>query len=247
MSCRGIFLAACVCVAQVRGDSATPTVSSNVGDRDQAGLELAEKVQSMAPHENSTASGVLKIRNREGKISEVPVSCQVIASGQSWQIIYEAKGTAASEKLTILHAPNRPNEYLYAKPANATPRKLTGKGAAIPLAGSDFWLSDLGLEFLHWPKQRLLKTEMRSSRWCNVLESINPTPASGDYARVQSWLDKESGAPIMAEGFNAANQKLKEFAIKSVWKESGQPKEIEMRSVQMKSRTWLQFDSNNTK
>ena len=51
----------------------------------------------------------------------------------------------------------------------------------------------------------------------------------------------------MAEGFNAANQKLKEFAIKSVWKESGQPKEIEMRSVQMKSRTWLQFDSNNTK
>jgi len=246
MNSRGIFFAACLSIAQARSDTATPTVSSNVGDRDQAGRELAQKVRSMAPQENSKASGVLKLRDRDGKISEVPVSCQVLAGGQTWQISYEAKGTR-SEKLTILHAADQPNEYLYAKPANATARKLSSKEAAIPFAGSDFWLSDLGLEFLHWPKQRLVKTEMRSSRWCNVLESINPAPASGDYARVLSWLDKETGAPIMAEAYNAANQRVKEFAIKSVWKESGQPKEIEMRSVETKRRTWLQFDFNDSK
>jgi len=44
MNCRGILFAACLSVAQVRADSATPTVSSNVGDRDQAGLELAQRV-----------------------------------------------------------------------------------------------------------------------------------------------------------------------------------------------------------
>jgi len=148
----------------------------------------------------------------------VPVSCQVLAGAQRWQIVYEAKGNATSEKLSISHAPDPPNEYLYAKPANATVRKLAGKEAAIPFAGSDFWLSDLGLEFLHWPKQRLVKTDMRSSRWCNVLESINPTPGSGNYLASLSWLDKESGAPIMAEGYNAANQRVKEFAIKSVWR-----------------------------
>src|SRR6266516_3838113 len=219
MSCRGLLFAACLCVAEVRADTATSTVSSNVGDRDQAGLDLAQKVRSMAPHENSNATGVLKIRDRDGKTVEVPVSCQVLAGGKTWQIIYEAKG-ARSEKLTILHAADRANDYLYAKPANATARKLTGKEAAIPFVGSDFWLSDLGLEFLHWPKQRLVKTEMRSSRWCNVLESINPAPASGDYARVLSWLDKESGGPIIAEGFNAANQRVKEFAIKGVSKKS---------------------------
>src|SRR5882762_3633062 len=212
MNCRGILFAACLSVAQVRADSATPTVSSNVGDRDQAGLELAQRVRSMAPHENSRATGVLKIRDRDGKIVEVPVSCQVLAGAQRWQIVYEAKGNATSEKLSISHAPDPPNEYLYAKPANATVRKLAGKEAAIPFAGSDFWLSDLGLEFLHWPKQRLVKTDMRSSRWCNVLESINPTPGSGNYARVLSWLDKESGVQIMAEGYNAANQRVKEFA-----------------------------------
>src|SRR5438874_4476030 len=245
MNSRGIFFAACLSIAQARSDTATPTVSSNVGDRDQAGRELAQKVRSMAPQENSKASGVLKLRDRDGKISEVPVSCQVLAGGQTWQISYEAKGTR-SEKLTILHAADQPNEYLYAKPANATARKLSSKEAAIPFAGSNFWLSDLGLEFLHWPKQRLLKTEMRSSRWCNVLESINPSPGSGDYARVVCWLDKESGGPIMAEGYNGANQRVKEFAIKGVSKRSGQATELEIRSTRDKSRTWLQFDPNKT-
>src|SRR5947207_4666227 len=134
MNSRGILFAACLWVAQVRADTATPTVSSNVGDRDQAGLELAQKVRSMAPQENSKASGVLKIRDRDGKITEVPVSCHVVAGGQTWQIIYEAKGGTTSEKLTILHTADRPNEYLYAKPANATARKLSGKEAAIPFA-----------------------------------------------------------------------------------------------------------------
>src|SRR6266480_7678697 len=99
MSCRGLLFAACLCVAEGRADTATPTVSSNVGDRDQAGQELAQKVRSMAPRENSKASGVLKIRDRDGKIVEVPVSCQVVAGGETWQIIYEAKGNATSEKL----------------------------------------------------------------------------------------------------------------------------------------------------
>src|SRR5438045_3827899 len=126
MSCRGLFFAACLCIAQVRGDTATPTVSSNVGDREQAGLELAKKVRSMAPQENSKATGVLKIRERDGKITEVPVSCQVLAGGQTWQIIYEAKGSTVSEKLTIVHGADGRNEYLYAKPPNATARKLTG-------------------------------------------------------------------------------------------------------------------------
>src|SRR5436309_3916799 len=123
MRYRGLFFAACVCAAQLHADTATPTVSSNVGDRDQAGLELAQKVRSMAPQENSKASGVLKIRDRDGKIIEVPVSCQVVAGGQTWQIIYEATGVR-SEKLTIVHSANRPNEYIYAKPGNATARKL---------------------------------------------------------------------------------------------------------------------------
>src|SRR5437764_15107359 len=108
MNSRGIFFAACLSSAQARSDTATPTVSSNVGDRDQAGRELAQKARSMAPQENSKASGVLKVRDRDGKIIKVPVSCQVLAGGQTWQISSEDNGTR-SEKLTILNAVDPPN------------------------------------------------------------------------------------------------------------------------------------------
>jgi hypothetical protein len=57
-----------------------------------------------------------------------------------------------------------------------------------PFTGSDFWIADLGLDFLHWPKQRLLRKEMRHSKSCEVLESVNPQSVPGGYARVVSWI-----------------------------------------------------------
>ena len=48
----------------------------------------------------------------------------------------------------------------------------------IPFAGSDFWIADLGLEFFHWPEQKVLKKEFRRNCSCVVLESTNPNPAA---------------------------------------------------------------------
>jgi len=58
----------------------------------------------------------------------------------------------------------------------------------IPFADSEFWVADLGLEFLHWPRQRLLKKEMRHSKSCEVLESVNPQPVPGGYRARVSWI-----------------------------------------------------------
>ena len=53
-----------------------------------------------------------------------------------------------------------------------------------PFAGSDFWLCDLGLEFFHWPQQKVLKKEFHRQCACTVLESTNPNPsADGLFAR----------------------------------------------------------------
>ncbi len=108
-------LAACFCLLNLCGQSATPTVNSNIADRERAGLEVARKARAlMTPQENSNVTGVLTIRDREGKETTVPASSQVLAGGKNWQITYEAKLGASSEKLTIRHAPDRPNEYLCA-------------------------------------------------------------------------------------------------------------------------------------
>jgi hypothetical protein len=241
------MLAVCLCAVQIRGDTQTPTVSSNSTDPDQGGVELAQRVLAMVPRENSRIQGVLKIRDAQGRTVEIPVTSEVHTSGKSWQVSYVATpASGLEEKLIILHAPDGPNQYLYSKGPNASQQSLSGTQANIPFAGSDFWLSDLGLEFLHWPKQRIVKTEMRHSRWCNVLDSINPTPNTG-YARVRSWLDKETGGPIVAEGYDKSNRLVKDFFIKHFSKVEGewQLKEMEIRSPIQRTRTRLEFDLEN--
>ena len=40
-----------------------------------------------------------------------------------------------------------------------------------PFAGSDFWVADLGLEFFHWPEQKVLPntTNLKRSRAYTVV------------------------------------------------------------------------------
>jgi len=111
-------------------------------------------------------------------------------------------------------------------------------------ANSDFWVCDLGLEFFHWPAQKVLKKEIKRSRGCTVLESTNPNPATNSYSRVVSWIDSESGGIVQAEAYDFNGKLLKEFAPKSFKKVNGQweLQEMQINNVQTGSRTRLDFD-----
>jgi hypothetical protein len=123
---------------------------------------------------------------------------------------------------------------------------LSGEGAMIPFVKSDFWLADLGLEFFHWPVQKVLPktTNLKRGRDYTLLESTNPNPATNGYSRVLSWIDKESGGILEAEAYDAAGKLLKVFEPKSFKKINGQweLQEMEIRNVQTGSRTRLDFD-----
>jgi hypothetical protein len=215
----------------------------------EAGQILAARLRSLTPAEESQFKGALNIRHGQTRI--IPLTLRITIDGSVWKATYETTGTERlpAERLIIAHRTNCPNEYLYAKADKpgeppGSLRRLAGKEAALPFAGSDFWLADLGLEFLHWPNQRLLKTEMRKGRVCHALESSDPQAAPGNYARVISWVDKESGGIILAEGYDHGNKLLKEFSIGKVTKIEGQwqLEEMEIRNVQTRSRTRLEFD-----
>jgi hypothetical protein len=114
----------------------------------------------------------------------------------------------------------------------------------IPFAGSDFWVADLGLEFLHWPTQRLLRKEIRRGQGCDVLESVNPQPAPGAYSRVVSWVDRDTDGIINAEAYDSKGKLLKEFAATDIKKVRGQweLKGMEISNRQTGSRTTIEFD-----
>ena len=113
-----------------------------------------------------------------------------------------------------------------------------------PFAESDFWICDLGLEFLHWPGQKILRGDTARGRLCKVLESTNPNPSTNGYSRVLSWIDNETLGIVEAEAYDAEGKKLKEFYPKDIKKVDGQWQvgSMEIDNVQTGSRTRLEFD-----
>jgi Outer membrane lipoprotein-sorting protein len=216
-----------------------------------AGQALAEQIRNAPPEESNSFQGTLSIR-AGGQTKSVPVVFRAIIHDTSWETVYDIAATTNSgaEQLTVIHRTNAPNEYLYArasapsaplpKPAPLSP----AEAAATPLAGSDFTAADLGLDFLHWPKQRRLKGEMRLGQSCYVLESRDEGAKS--IVRVKSYIDKESNGLLIAEGYDAIEHLVKEFSLhgSSFKKVNGhwRLEKMSIRDYKKHSQTELKFD-----
>jgi outer membrane lipoprotein-sorting protein len=217
------------------------------------GQKLAAELRSSRPGENLAVNGVLKIRDGDGRRTKIPFHYQVVLLRDGWKATYETQsaGELAGDRLIVVHAEDQPTRYLNSRlegtnVRSADPVSLSGDKAMVPFANSDFWLADFGLEFLHWPQQRIVeetKIRMRKGRPCKVLESVNPQPNAIGYTRVRSWIDTETRQPILAEAYGPDNKLLKEFEVGSLTKVQGQweLKNMEMRNARTDSQTVLEF------
>lgn len=202
-------------VAATAADKVAP-----LPDPDREGAELARKLRDAAPEAESSFSGVLIITAEDDSVRTVPLQSRITISPTNWVVNYSVGSTNGSrpETLVITHAIGQPSRYQY-RVGDSTP---TNAPLTTALAGSDFWLVDLGLEFLHWPKQRRLGHEMRHSRSCHVLESSRPdaTDKNG-YGRVLSWVDIETGGILRAEAYDFSGRLVKEFKVDQFRKVDG--------------------------
>jgi hypothetical protein len=210
------------------------------------GQSLAQELRSARPADASEFTGVLKI-TKPGFTNAVPIACKIDVRADGWNVTYETKGGGDEppQRFVIKQAPGKPNVYLYAE-NNGQLRELARHELTLPLAGSDFWLVDLGLDFLHWPQQRITDFEMRRGRSCRILESRDPQPVPGGYARVLSWVDVETDGILMAEAYGRGDEKKaqKEFKVGSFKKVKGeyQLQDMEIRNPKADTRTKLEFN-----
>ena len=223
--------------------------TNKLSDAEIQGRQLAQKLLEQQPTENFTNTGVLKIKNTEGKTIEIPIKCEAVVTATNWGIIYEIHNDWGTESLSVVHKGSAENLYHFHKDFgdSVTSKLLSSKQTIMPFANSDFWLCDLGLEFFHWPEQKILKKEVKRSRGCSVLESTNPDPSTNGYSRVVSWIDNDGGGIVQAFAYDAQGKLLKEFYPTSLKKVNGQyqVQEMEMLNDQTKSRTRLTFDLKN--
>ncbi len=217
-------------------------LADEAGDPVQQGRELAEHLQAQRPAEAYSSSGILKIKGTGGYRQEAQLRCDIICTATNWTTTYTV-GTGVCETLVIVHAEGVPNRYQHQLPNNPV-KELAGADLMTPLSGSDFWLADLGLEFLYWPQQKVLRKEVKRSQGCTVLESTNPHPAANGYARVVSWVDTENGGLVQAFAYDASNQLFKEFYPKDIKKVNGQWQvgKLEMNNDLTGSRTTLELN-----
>jgi len=215
------------------------------------GRAMAADLRAQKPTESFTSTATLKMRDAKNKRRELTIQFQTIVTTTNWESLYLVQNTNREDvaPLPVLHADSQPNLYRLVTFTRSTDRReekveLKGAQAMIPLAGTDFWLADLGLEYFHWPEQRFVNTSIRLQRNCKVLESRTAGPAAGGYVRVLSWIDAETGALLMAEAYGANGKLMKVFSLKSFKKVDGnwRLKEMEIRSVEADSRTRLEFD-----
>jgi hypothetical protein len=208
---------------------------------------LAEKIYWAGPETNSTQNGILKLSDPDGKATVIPVRIEVVMTATNWQSVYSAgSNPELAGGVVIVHVEGEPNQYFpNVKPPPAGRDALTASELTSPLApGSDFWLCDLGLEFLRWPHQKILKRVFHRQCACVVLESTNPHPAAGGYSRVVSWIDEASLGIVEADAYDLNGEKLKNFYPKSLEKVNGryQVESMVMENLQTKSKSVFEFD-----
>ena len=232
--------------------------TSILPDAEIQGRQLAQQLCETQPAESFTNSGVLQIRDSNGKRFDFPIAFEIVVTATNWQSVYETiqtltNGFSYHNQLKITHSSGQPNRYGFYLPNRSGVRSANGDTLNWSEANStwafndtfgDFYPVDLGLEFFHWPQQKVLKKEVKRSRGCTVLESANPNPSTNGYSRVVSWIDNESGGIVQAQAYDAANKLLKEFYPKDFKKVDGQwqVQMMQIENVQTGSRSRLEFD-----
>jgi hypothetical protein len=251
-----------ICLLSFAVGAAAET-TNDLSDAEMQGRALAQKILEQQPTENSTNFGILKIRDAHGNYTNFVMNYKIIVLSNSWQNIYEVTATNlgvyknqfVQAKLFVNHVENQMNSYgvearVFAIDSHTNKTIWTGTmvGQYLfrPFAYSDFWIADLGLEFFHWPVQKVLKKEVHRSRGCTVLESTNPNPSTNGYSRVVSWIDEESLGIVEAYAYDANGKLLKDFYPKDFKKMDGQwqVQTLVMENVQTGSRSRLEFDLN---
>lgn len=216
------------------------------------GARVAAELRTMHPNVNTNWTGTLERKVPGEPTVEIPISCHIVVESNRWRSVYNSTATngGPAEKLVVTRYFDGHTTYDYWKSPTGgrlpeKPEHLVGAEANIPFAGSDFLLSDLGTEFLQWPTQLLQPGTMRRGQSCYVLDSINPNPKGGGYAKVRSWIAKDYMGLLQAEAYDSNGKTIKEFyagSFKRVGKGEYVLENMEMSSFENKSRTNIRFD-----
>lgn len=224
-------------------------------------LALVAELREQRPGTNSEMSAVLTIRAKGRSKQQFSVQLATRVEPDFWNTRYEIRSVKPKESEAILevievtHFDGKPPRYDWkgGVPSGAGTGSVEGTASQFeagtreslrPFGGSDFWLADLGLEFLYWPEHKIVGRQVRRTRDCFMLESRPAKVVEGGYARVVSWIDVKTRQLVRAEAFDGSGRNVKMFKpdefvyFKGQWR----VKQLAMESPVSGSESYLIFN-----
>lgn len=214
----------------------------------RAGKTLVSDLLSQVPEGASSTSGTLSTRTRQGKTTVLQVEFLVQPTPSNFVSRYIARDAAGGliADLRIVQSPGQTNSYFFASGTDVSLRPLSSEELMRPFAGSEFWLADLGLEFLHWPIQMVIGKEMSRGQFCEVLESRPGSTLKNGYSKVVSWIASQRPGVVIvrAEAYDTDGRVLKQFDPKNLQRVQGQwqLQRMQMYNRQTGARSTIDFD-----
>jgi len=116
-----------------------------------------------------------------------------------------------------------------------------------PVRESAITYEDLSLQFLYWPRPKLLGRETIRTRPAWKLEIQSPRKDSA-YGVARLWIDRDSGALLRVDGLNLDGRLMKRFELVSAQKIDGlwvlrsmRVEEFDPETKRIVGRTYLEI------
>jgi len=117
-----------------------------------------------------------------------------------------------------------------------------------PVRQTAITYEDLALKFLYWPNARVIGADFIRTRNCWKLQLQAPASDS-QYASVTLWVDKDNGALMRMEGYDASGKLRKRFEVVSAQKiedrwylKQMRVEAVDPQSARVTARTYLEIN-----
>ena len=208
------------------------------------GQQLAQHMRQTQLLSAEPLQGTLQTKQRRGQRITQAIWIRHAKGNPTHSTFTVSNPNKNIARLSILHNPQQTPRYYLSDNPSQLGRTLSPQETMSSFADSDFWPADLGLEFFHWPQQKILpnvRIKMRKGVACQVLESRQQPDSSFGYNRVRSWISREHFGLVYAEAYNGEGRRVKTFEVSGLQKINGQwkVKELRIRNEITKSTTKL--------
>lgn len=210
--------------------------------REIQGSKIAREARAAVPY-SSRDGGTMTIREGREPRESFEIEAVTISNPDSttWTNYFSSNREGKLERFELVRGPET-NVYNQLEPDDSQ-EKLVRKEvpATTPFGGSDFWMGDLGFEFLYWDHHYLVREQVRKTRTCYELRCTHE--GASPYSKVRVWIDKEFLLPIHAIAYDEQGRKYKVFSVGGFQKEDGEWRvtELEMENLRDDSTTRIQL------